>query len=183
MWLSRPPRPKSRDSGTGHLGHQNAAPTPHSRHPTRPGSCAAETTALGPTDWCPSGGAPRRRRPGRRRPKPSRFISRSTQPPSFHQAQGQTAPHARFKDPGCRVTKTKNKRSPGSSPDSRFVQILLASLDSSPPPWSPLVAWCPNLGSHSVWCDNVVLGSNGDALELHAARASSSPVRQGRECP
>jgi hypothetical protein len=54
--------PKSRDSGTGNLGHQNAAPTPHSRHPTRPGSCAAETTALGPTGahlgGLPGGGAP-----------------------------------------------------------------------------------------------------------------------------
>jgi hypothetical protein len=54
--------PKSRDSGTGHLGHQNAAPTPHSRYPTRPSSCAAETTALGPTDahlgGLPGGGAP-----------------------------------------------------------------------------------------------------------------------------
>jgi hypothetical protein len=35
MWLSRPP-PKSRDSGTGHLRHQNAAPTPHSRHAPHP---------------------------------------------------------------------------------------------------------------------------------------------------
>jgi hypothetical protein len=56
------PPPKSRDSGTGHLGHQNAAPIPHSRHLTRPGSCAAETTALGPTGahlgGLPGGGAP-----------------------------------------------------------------------------------------------------------------------------
>jgi hypothetical protein len=44
------------------LGHQNAAPTPHSRYPTRPGSCAAETTALGPTGarlgGLPGGGGP-----------------------------------------------------------------------------------------------------------------------------
>jgi hypothetical protein len=86
--------PEEPRRGTGHLGHQNAAPTPHSRHPTRPGSCAAETTALGPTGWCPSGGAPRWRRPGPRRPEPRTLLCRNAQGPSLHQGQGRAAPHA-----------------------------------------------------------------------------------------
>jgi hypothetical protein len=99
LWLSRPPPAKSRDSGTGHLGHQNAAPTPHSRHPTRPGSCAAETTALGPTG-AHLGGAPRWRRPGPRRPEPRTPLCRNAQGPSKGPPERQAAPHAIYAAPG-----------------------------------------------------------------------------------
>jgi hypothetical protein len=78
--------------------------------------------------------------------EPRALLCRNSQGPSFPQRQGPTAPHAIARlPPACRVTRKKTH----ASPDSRFVQILLASLDSSPPLWSPLVAWCPNLGSHT----------------------------------
>ena len=91
-----PEEPRQRN---GPLGAPKRRPDPPQPAPHPPRLVCGGNHGAG-THWCPSGGAPRWRRPGRRRPKPSRFISRSTQAPSFHQAQGQTAPYARFKDPG-----------------------------------------------------------------------------------
>jgi hypothetical protein len=70
------PRRAETAEAMGHLGRQNAAPTPNSRYPTRPGSCAAETTRRWEHPLVPIylGGAPRWRCPGRRRPEPRRDI-------------------------------------------------------------------------------------------------------------
>jgi hypothetical protein len=93
MWLSRPQttpeEPRQRNAGP--LGAPKRRPDPPqpALHPPRL-VCGGNHGAG--THWCPSGGAPRWWRPGRRRPKPSRFLCGNAQGPSFHQAQGPTAP-------------------------------------------------------------------------------------------
>jgi hypothetical protein len=107
LWLSRPP-PKSQDSGTGHLGHQNATPTPHSQYPTRPGSCAAETAALRPTGahlgGLPGGGAPA----GGALNRVLKFLAVPRAP---HSGRPKTKRHQSQKTlaSACRATKIKNK--------------------------------------------------------------------------
>ena len=91
-----PEEPRQRN---GPLGAPKRRPDPPQPAPHPPRLVCGGNHGAG-THWCPSGGAPRWRRPGRRRPKPSRFKSRNGQAPSFAPRPGPTAPAARFKDPG-----------------------------------------------------------------------------------
>ena len=89
-------------------GTKTPPPTPHSRHPTRPGLCAAETTALGPTGahlgGLPGGGAPAA---GELSPGLS-YVAMHKAPRS-HSAKAQRHRSPYRLPPACRVTKNIKK--------------------------------------------------------------------------
>jgi hypothetical protein len=94
-----PEEPRQRN---GPLGAPKRRPdTPHS-------SCAAETTRRwDPLTGAHLGGAPRWRRPGRRRAEPGPKVSRNAQGHLPHQGENPTAPYAKNFASACRVTKNK----------------------------------------------------------------------------
>jgi hypothetical protein len=148
-----PEEPRQRN---GPLGAPKRRPDPPQPAPHPPRLVCGGNHGAG-TRWCPSGGDPRWRWPGRRRPKSSRFICGNAQGPAFGPPENQTAPYAINKAPGL-PSYEKYKKSPIA-----FQQILTVcsrSLNTSRPLWSPVVAWCPGLGWHSAWCDHSVLGRN-----------------------
>lgn len=86
-----PEEPRQRN---GPLGAPKRRPDPPQPAPHPPRLVCGGNHGAG-THWCPSGGAPRWRRPGRRRPEPSPGVSGNTQGPSFAPCPGPTAPAAR----------------------------------------------------------------------------------------
>ena len=91
-----PEEPRQRN---GPLGAPKRRPDPPQPAPHPPRLVCGGNHGAG-THWCPSGGAPRWRRPGRRRPKPSRFISGSPQGPSGGTPERHALRAPRNKGPG-----------------------------------------------------------------------------------
>jgi hypothetical protein len=134
------------------------------------------------THWCPSGGAPRWWWPGRWRPEPSPKVSGNTQypcPPLWpgRKADGTGGCPPRLSPLPAELRKIKIKPQAQVLPVLNSRSQFAAFARHRGPLWWPA---CPQLGSHSVKCEHSVLGSNGCVLEVHASRASSSPVRAGR---
>jgi hypothetical protein len=80
-------------------------------------------------------------------PQARRFECGRPPAPKDGPAENQTAPYAIYKQ-GPGLLPSYGKKAPG--PDLQFVQNSISQFEhmaAAVVAWSPLVAWCPNLGS------------------------------------